>query len=240
LADMTLPLQAACLVLSGISIVMAVMAMRSYGKVLGSALFYLVLAIVFFATMHAIEMLGMLMLVTTVSSFTAEIWSHLMLYTGMGLFIISMRKVYGYHRTVSQPGFFSAWDQSGLVLLAIWWLALILLMIPLDPYVSPYGDSLIHTTGLVHFIAFALGAYAAVMVWRLRKGFGKTITSSVPSLIAAICFLALEQLWELLADSWKVIRLPEITFESVEMVLFSMAIVAFIVAFRKMYKAVPH
>ncbi|MBI2084521.1 MAG: hypothetical protein HYT70_02825 [Candidatus Aenigmarchaeota archaeon] len=214
-----------------LSFVAIVYAFNTIG-IIGSVLVYIIFAIVFFSTIYilhlAINFFGI-----ELGEFTLDVWAHLLFYSGMLLFAGASRKISKYN---TDP-MLSPRDITILGISAAWWVALIALIIPLNPFVNLYAGTLIDTSGAIHFIAFGIALYAAVQVNNMKKIVGKLISNSIIYFLISIVFLGLIHLWELLTESWKVISLPDTVIESTELVLFTIAMISFILAFRSIKKA---
>lgn len=157
---------------------------------------------------------------------TLEFWWHLIFYLGTFSFLIASNKIIEFIDGKKLKNLLMK-DIIVLCTLSLVTLALFLTIQPLNEwFLSWFKDSLIDNGGFEHFIAFLfLGVVAFKFGWikfssyRTSNKRFKVIDSLLGGFVIFFIFLTLLSLnhfWELLTESWGIIRLPENVIESVE------------------------
>jgi len=175
---------------------------KVYGRIVGNAVIYLVLAIFSFSAIYPYQFFLILSGVET--GFTIVLWEHLIFYIGMVLFFTAVNKINKHDSNPIKKGILSQKDKINIGIFVMIFFFLVILVIPLSPYSSSLAGTFIDTSQMLHIIAFVLAFFVAREVNKMKSSVGKTLSSSVGSLFLAILFLGLIHFWETLIGNLKV------------------------------------
>jgi hypothetical protein len=227
-----LSIEIANFLLVGIAIAIILSAVRKQkGSLAGATFIYLLCAIALVGAFRAFIFLAETRILD-IGEGTIVLFWHAMFYLAMVMFLLGGRS---FVRLAGPPhGVKGAFGEATGLALTFLLVTLFLFLIaePLNPLVAAiFEGSIWDQSGLVHFIAFVLGGFVASYLFQVRARLGRNFAVTAAPLLAALAFLSSLHLWELLTESWGVIKLPSDTIELVEQIAALPAFLLFIYAF---------
>ncbi len=202
-----------------------------YGTIIGNMLVYFAVAAVFFSITYPLDFVISSAQID-LDEFTFHVWGHLFFYSGMLMFIVSAYKIKNIDKFVDGKLLLPK-DKTIMAAAAVWLIAALALVVPSNTFISQYSDTIIDTSGLVHFIAFAFGMYAAFQINSTKSKVGKLMRGPANRFLAALFLLGFIHFWELLTESWGILAVPEIIIEPAEWLIFIGAMAMFVLALKK-------
>ena len=169
---------------------------------------------------------------------TLHIWWHIIFYLGVLSFIWGGMRLTEIAKSQTPVGF----SQKDKIIFAVFLLitaGIFVIAMPLEATFTPLlVDSPIDKLGLHHGIAVILGLVAAFYLFTLKSTWGKLLTVGIMPIIAFLALIGLQHLWEFLAESLKVIVLPDATIEFVEQLIVIPALLFFNFALLRILKVI--
>ena len=151
---------------------------------------------------------------------TAMVIWHLMFYVAIGLFVLATRILV---KIVGQTEYKEPLSRALLVFcLSIFVFGLLFVTAPsFDKLVvATFKDTFWDRVGLPHFIAFGFAGLVSYYLLQVQQKFEGNIKAIAFPLLFSIGTLSIIHLWELLNESWGVIKVSEDFGEGVEMYLW--------------------
>ncbi len=169
--------------------------------------------------------------VYAISDESPDIWWHLMFYMAMISYYLGFKKLasFGSSDTTAAPASMETGKTWGVVS-AI--LLVVIFVIPnwAESWVNMYTSSKLGELGLHHFIAFVFAGIVGAYVFSAKIFLGQIGRAIASPMIIAVWALALQHLWELLNESWKVIIVTPQVGEGVEKIFLTIAAICVIFA----------
>lgn len=169
---------------------------------------------------------------------TLHVWWHIIFYLGVVSFIWGGMRLMEIAKSQTPVGF----SQKDKIIFAVFLLitaGIFVIAMPLENTLMPLlVDSPIDKLGLHHFVAVILGLVAAFYLFTLKSIWGKLLTVGIMPIIAFLALIGLQHLWEFLAESLKVIVLPDATIEFVEQLIVIPALLFFNFALLRILKVI--
>ncbi|MES2315416.1 MAG: hypothetical protein V4486_01635 [Patescibacteria group bacterium] len=168
--------------------------------------------------------------VYSISDESPDIWWHLMFYMAMFSYYIGFKKLAGLASAdASTPVAANAGKTWGIISAV---LLVIIFIIPnyAESWVNMYTSSRLGELGLHHFIAFIFAGIVGAYVFSAKIFLGQIGRAIASPMIIAVWAVALQHLWELLNESWKVIIVTPQVGEGVEKIFLTIAAICVIFA----------
>ncbi len=157
-----------------------------------------------------------------------DVWWHIMFYMAMISFYFAFKTLAGLGSSdasaPAHPNEGRTWGIISIVLLVI------IFIVPsiAEPWVQAYLASRLAELGAHHFLAFALAGVVGAYVFSAKIFLGQIGKAISGPMIVAIWALALQHMWELLVESWKVIEVTGEVGEGVEKIFLTIAAISII------------
>jgi hypothetical protein len=210
-----------------IATIIIIVAVRKFGKsTLGSIFSYLIIGTGTLLAVTIFQKLGGDFF--GISSASTDIWWHFMFYMAFIFYFYGLKLLVGLGDAEAAPnqgvkiGEEKKWGLLAILVLFI------IFTIPkvADKYISAYTGSVFGTMGLHHFIAFVLAGVVGYYLLSAKKRLGQIGRAIATPMIIATWALALQHLWELLNESWKVVKVTSAVGEGVEKIFLTIAAIS--------------
>lgn len=169
---------------------------------------------------------------------TLHIWWHIIFYLGILSFIWGGVRLTEIAKSQTPVGF----SQKDKIIFGVFLLitaGIFVIAMPLETTLTPLlVDSPIDKLGMHHALAVILGLVSAFYLFTLKSTWGKLLTAGIMPIIAFLALIGLQHLWEFLAESLKVIVLPDTTIEFVEQLIVIPALFFFNFALLRILKVI--
>ena len=174
-----------------------------------------------------------------ISENSLDVWWHILFYMSFAFYFVALRMLVGLgisdstsleqEKAMNQARLWGFVALCGIVLV-------FLLPSWVENFVLLYANSALDSFGLHHFIAFIFAGGVATYLWNARNNLGQIGRTIANPIIIAVIALALQHLWELLNESWKVIIVTDTVGEGVEKIFLITAGLALIYGGWQLYK----
>jgi hypothetical protein len=173
-----------------------------------------------------------------ISDNSVDVWWHILFYMSFAFYFVALRTLVGLgsaevastqEKDMNQARLWGFIALCGVVLV-------FLLPSWTENIVLVYANSPLDSWGLHHIIAFIFAGGVAAYLWSARENLGQIGRLIANPIIVAVAALSLQHLWELLNESWKVIKVSDTTGEGVEKIFLIIAAASLIWGGWKLYK----
>jgi len=156
---------------------------------------------------------------------SVDIWWHILFYMSFAFYFVALRMLVGLGTSETVPDQDKDMNQARLWgFIALCGVVLVFLLPSwTENMVAMYTNSPLDSFGVHHFIAFIFAGGVAWYLWSARERLGQVGRLIANPIIIAVVALALQHLWELLNESWRVIVVSETVGEGVEKIFLLIA-----------------
>lgn len=160
-----------------------------------------------------------------ISDGSIDVWWHILFYMAFAFYFVALRMLVGLGSSEMAADQAKEMNQARLWgFIALCGVVLTFLLPSWsENIVMMYTNSPLDSFGLHHFIAFVFAGGVAVYLWTARESLGQIGRTIANPIIVAVVALALQHVWELLNESWKVVQVNETIGEGVEKVFLLVA-----------------
>lgn len=193
------------------------LAVRKFGKsAFGSVFSYLFIGTGVFFAITVFQKLGGDFF--GISDESMDVWWHIMFYLAFIFYYFGLKFLVGLGNAETDTsqgvkiGTEKKWGLLAVIALAV------IFIIPksADSLVNSYLLSPLAKLGLHHFLAFILSGVVGSYLLNAKKNLGQVGRAIANPMVVAIWALALQHIWELLYESWKVVDVASATGEGIE------------------------
>ena len=172
-----------------------------------------------------------------ISETTLMICWHLLFYLSIGIFLMATRALLNVVDVKTQS--FSLVKTFLITFLFSSGILLVFLSFTfIDKNISPIMEgSLIDKWGLLHFVAFIFALVASIDLFKIKNKYKGTIGSISGPLIVTLVILSLIHFWELLVESWMIVKVSLEFGESIEGILWIPVFVTIAYGYFRLKKA---
>lgn len=204
------------LILVIFSLVQVILALKEFGaSSLGKVFGHFLTVIVLLAGIRLLFFLVDSHILLIEDATLMFIW-HLMFYESIGVMILVNRSLIS---LLGQAKLINPWALGSVSLMVM--ALLFLLAKPLDPWVTQHiAGTWWMRSGIFHFVAMLFAGVAAWGLYQIKQKFASSVGRIVWPLLIAISILSVVHLWELLTESWMLIRVTDEFGEFVERYLW--------------------
>jgi hypothetical protein len=159
-----------------------------------------------------------------------DVWWHILFYMSFAFYFVALRMLVGLgsvevggdqEKDMNQARLWGFIALCGVVLV-------FLLPSWSENIVSVYTNSPLDSWGVHHFVAFIFAGGVAWYLWSAREKLGQIGRIIANPIIVAVIALALQHVWELLHESWKLIQTSGTVGEGVEKIFLIVAALSLI------------
>lgn len=220
-----------------ISIILTALVIRRIGKG--------VLNVIFFSYLFGIFFFGLtyLFILLTgagfyqISEASYHFWWHLIFYLSMLSFIWGGYRLKEIASTQKAKG----WGPKDMIFFSLIISASLFVFILPTIYEQQLQlileGSTFNNLGIHHFIAFLLALAAMAVMVYIKNAWGKLLSVSSTPMIIFLSFMTMLHLWELLAETYKVVHVSELMGEAIEQFIVIPGLFFFIYAIMRVIKA---
>lgn len=202
-------------------------AVRKFGKsTLGSIFYYLFVGTGIFFVITVFQKLGGEFF--GISAESMDVWWHVMFYMAFFLYykglklLVNLGSADAQSSQITQIGSEKKWGIAAVLALVV------IFIIPkmADGVVSVYLSSPPAGLGLHHFLSFMLAGAVGSYLLSAKKNLGQIGKAIANPMIVAIWAFAAQHFWELLFESWKVVKVTSEVGEGIEKIFLVIAAVS--------------